>query len=178
MARFIIINDARGLLPSLRPPYDGVLVAGDIYPSGYSAEVQHEWSERVLRPWLERTQRDGRGPILYTPGNGDYRAESPQGLRAIRGLPWRTLDRETALLRGYAVYGAAKVDAASIPPEARVVLSSTPVEGLADAPSPVGRVLVSGRPAQTPAGWLLAGEGVWVLELTQTHLTLTRESLA
>lgn len=177
MTRFIIINDTRGHLPALCAPFDAVLLVGDIYPSGYSAEVQHEWSERVLRPWLERTQRDGRGPILYAPGGDDRRVESPQGLRALGDLPWRTLRRETALLHGYGIYGAPRAEPGTIPADARIVLSGSPVDGLADAPTE-GRVLVCGRPAQAPNGWMLAGEGVWVLELTPTHLTLTRASAA
>ena len=99
--RVCCVADLHGMLPPWDvPECDLLLVAGDVGPD--PERLAARWLREELAPWLGRQPA---GEVVAVVGNHDHVAGSRPEL--VRGLPWRFLHDEAAVLdRGLRVYGS------------------------------------------------------------------------
>lgn len=95
--KIVAVSDLHGHLPKDIPQGDVLIIAGDICPDRPLAagpwarrhpEVQEQWIEQVMLPWLRRQADKFTGPMLATWGNHDFVGELAEvyGIGPLRFL--------------------------------------------------------------------------------------------
>jgi Icc-related predicted phosphoesterase len=80
--RLLCLSDLHGWLPASLPACDGILIAGDVFPTeNHSLEYQRRWAHSRLRRWLDRQGV----PVRWTFGNHDWLGQDDKALARMLG---------------------------------------------------------------------------------------------
>lgn len=80
--RLLCLADLHGWLPASLPPCDGLIIAGDVFPTdSHAIDFQRRWAHARLRRWLDRLGID----IAWTFGNHDHLGQQSHDLARMMG---------------------------------------------------------------------------------------------